>query len=134
MIGILLLAHAPLASAFLSVAQHIFQQDLSQIEAIDVLPDQPPAEVIARAQAMINRLDTGMGVLVLTDTFGSTPANCAEQLASIDQVAVLTGLNTPMLLKALTARTNELSVVCDMSRIAAQSGMLDITACPKHVE
>jgi PTS system ascorbate-specific IIA component len=132
MIGVLIVAHAPLASAFLNVARHVFQSDPQQLEVIDVLPDQATAEIIERARQAVTRLNGGGGVLIMTDMAGGTPANCAQQLALRDQVVVLSGLSLPMLMRALTYRHESLSVVADVARTGAQQGAMMLEPTHDH--
>ncbi len=74
---------------------------LGVLEAIDVKPDADVAAEVKKAAARIEALDCGRGVLVLTDMFGATPANVAQQLARPGRCEVVTGVNLPMLLKSL---------------------------------
>ena len=126
MVGILILAHAPLANAFVTAARHVFKSMPDHLEAIDVQPDQNTEEVIQLAKEAIARLNLGDGVLVLTDVFGGTPANCSQKLDALDQVAVLAGLSLPMLLRALTYRNDNLDVVFEMAQAGAQNGAIRV--------
>ena len=126
MVGILILAHAPLASAFVTAARHVFKSMPEHLEAIDVQPDQNTDEVIQLAKEAVTRLNLGNGVLVLTDVFGGTPANCSQKLDALDQVAVLAGLSLPMLLRALTYRHDNLEVVFEMAQAGAQNGAIRV--------
>lgn len=122
MVSILIVAHAPLGSAFLTAVRHVFRHDPENLEVIDVLPDQSTDDVIQHARDAIEQLNLGGGVLVLTDISGATPANCSQQLEVPGQVAVLAGLSLPMLLRALTYRHDKLDVVVEMAQAGAQSG------------
>lgn len=126
MIGILIMAHAPLASAFVSAVRHVYKGEPPYLEAIDVVPDQNTDDVIRLAKDAIARLNTGSGVLVLTDVCGGTPSNCSQKLGALDQVAVLAGLSLPMLLRALTYRQDNLDVVFQMAQAGAQSGAVRV--------
>ena len=126
MVGILLIAHAPLATAFMAAAQHVFKKAPPNFEAIDVAADQNTEQVVALAKAAIERINTGTGVLVLTDMFGATPANCSQKLTEIDNVAVLAGLSLPMLLRAITYRDDQLDVVVEMAEAGCQRGVVRI--------
>ena len=126
MVGILVLAHAPLGHAFITAAEHVFKSVPEYLEAIDVLPDQDTDEVIQLAKQAIERLNIGAGVLVLTDVFGGTPANCSQKLDALDQVVVLAGLSLPMLLRALTYRHDTLEVVFEMAQAGAQNGAIRV--------
>jgi PTS system ascorbate-specific IIA component len=122
MVGILLLAHAPLASAFISAAAHVFKVCPDCIEALDVRADQDPAEVRRLADAAVQRLERGAGVLVITDVMGGTPSNCTKGMAREGKVEVIAGLSLPMLLRAITYRSDTLAVMAEMALAGGQSG------------
>ncbi len=79
MIGIVLIAHAPLASALASAASHVYtcapERAEAQLRLVDVPADVDPAAALAQARALVREADDGHGVLVLTDVFGATPSN-----------------------------------------------------------
>ena len=122
MVGILLMTHAPLGSAFLQAAAHVFRGMPERLEAIDVVADQNIEQVQALARAAVQRLNDGSGVLVMTDVMGGTPSNCCRQLGAPDQVAIIAGISLPMLLRALTYRHDELDVVVEMALAGGQNG------------
>ena len=126
MIGILLVTHAPLGSSFITVAEHVFRVCPKCVEALDVPADQDPAEVRRLADAAVARLDRGQGVLVITDVLGGTPSNCAEGMASIGRVEVIAGLSLPMLLRAITYRTDTLDVAAKMALEGGQDGAVRV--------
>ncbi|NDI84897.1 PTS sugar transporter subunit IIA [Undibacterium crateris] len=122
MVGILLMTHAPLGSAFLQAASHVFRAIPERLEAIDVIADQNTDQVHQLALEAVQRLNSGSGVLVLTDIMGGTPSNCCRQLGEPDQVAVIAGISLPMLLRALTYRHDALDVVVEMALAGGQNG------------
>jgi len=122
MIGILLLTHAPLGRAFIEAASHVFRSPPANIEAIDVLADQDPEEVRKLAMDAMARIDTGEGVLVITDVMGGTPSNCTLPLCQPGQVEVIAGISLPMLLRAITYRHNSLDIAVEMALAGGQSG------------
>ncbi len=126
MVGILLLTHAPLGTAFLSAAAHVFRACPARIEALDVRPDQDPADVRRLAQAAIERLDDGAGVLVMTDVMGGTPSNCCNGIVATGKVEVIAGLSLPMLLRAITYRNDTLDVAAQMALAGAQAGAVRV--------
>ncbi|MBC3885820.1 PTS sugar transporter subunit IIA [Undibacterium griseum] len=126
MVGILLLTHAPLGSAFVQAAAHVFRGMPERLEAIDVVADQNPEEVNHLARAAVQRLNDGSGVLVMTDIMGGTPSNCCRQLGEADQVATIAGISLPMLLRAITYRNDALDVVVEMALAGGQNGALRI--------
>ena len=69
--GILIVAHAPLASALRACVLHVFPDAADAVSALDVQPNVPPEESLAQAQALVCQLGQP-GTLVLTDVFGAT--------------------------------------------------------------
>jgi PTS system mannose-specific IIA component len=126
MVGILLMTHAPLGEAFLAAVAHVFRGKVEHLEAIDVVADQDLGDVQVLAAAAIKRLDDGAGVLVITDVKGGTPANCCNRLADAGHVEVIAGISLPMLLRAITYRTDTLDVVVEMALAGAQSGAVRV--------
>jgi len=123
MAGILIIAHAPLATALRECIAHIYGGCPARIGALDVLPDSDPAEVVQQANAEIERLREENGALVLTDMFGATPSNIAARLATVPQVRVLAGVNLPMLVRAVCYRATPLDVLVDKALAGAAKGV-----------
>ncbi|MGL4767108.1 MAG: PTS sugar transporter subunit IIA [Formosimonas sp.] len=123
MVGILLMTHAPLASAFLAAATHVYKQTPRQVHAFDVLADQAPDETVAAALIAAQAVDTGDGVLILTDVLGATPANCAQRVAAqCANARLLHGLSVPMLLRSLCYRDLPLAQVAQKALEGGQNG------------
>ncbi len=122
MVGLLLLTHAPLGSAFIDAASHVFRSRPERLEAVDVVADQNVDEVRRIVREAIVRLDDGSGVLIMTDIIGGTPSNCCPQTGDANQVAVIAGISLPMLLRAITYRQDQLDVVVEMALAGGQNG------------
>ena len=105
MVAIVVIAHQPLASALVAAAQHVYSRDpcaaSRQLAAFDIPPDADVAGAVNQARALLQQVDQGPGVLVLTDMPGATPCNVASRLAQAGRVAVVSGVNMPMLLRSL---------------------------------
>jgi mannose PTS system EIIA component len=101
--GIFIIAHAPLASAFLQCVLHVFPDNAAGVAALDVQPSMPPEETLVQARVLLAQLNTPQ-VLVLTDIFGATPCNVAQQLVDGEATKLVTGMNLPMLLRAVCYR------------------------------
>lgn len=113
MIGILLVSHEPLGTALLNCTRHIFGRLPVQLAALDVIPDEDPEAAIKAARDLLARINDGTGALVLTDVFGATPSRIAMQLADPGRVVVLTGVNLPLLIKALGNRRAPVHEIVD---------------------
>jgi PTS system ascorbate-specific IIA component len=123
MAGILIIAHAPLATALKECAAHVYGGVPARVGVIDVLPDCDPARLLALAENEIERLREENGVLVLTDMYGATPANIACRLAGLPDVRVLAGVNLPMLVRAVCYRTVPLEQLAEKALAGAEKGV-----------
>ena len=104
--GILIIAHAPLASALCACAEHVYCSAPRRLEGLDVAADADPQTVLQQAAQAIARLAAGDGeVLVLADAAGATPCNTARRLvfdaAGAARLRLIGGVNLPMLLRTL---------------------------------
>jgi len=103
MIGLVLVTHGRLAVEFRAALEHVVGPQ-SQVETVTIGPDD---DVECRRHEIIDavkRVDTGEGVVILTDMFGGTPSNLAISVMSRPQVEVLAGINLPMLVKLAKVR------------------------------
>lgn len=103
MIGILLAAHGDMGPALHRAVEGIVGP-MEQVESISLGYNEAPAEAHGRLAEVLQRLDTGDGVLILTDMFGGTPTNMTLPFLEPGRVEVLTGVNLPMVIKAHSAR------------------------------
>ncbi|MFD2579284.1 PTS sugar transporter subunit IIA [Novosphingobium colocasiae] len=103
MIGMILVTHGELADEFVKAMEHVVgaQADVATvcIEANDDMEQR--REDIAQA---IVRVNSGNGVIILTDLFGGTPSNLAISLMHAGNVEVIAGINLPMLIRLAKAR------------------------------
>lgn len=132
MTGILLIAHAPLASALVHCVEHVYSCEpalaRADVRALDVEPGADMDALLARAQALLEEIRGDGGVLVLTDAFGATPGNLATRLNDPGRVAVIAGVNLPMLLRAVCYRSGDLGQVVEKALAGGQQGMLQVAA------
>lgn len=112
MVGTLILTHGGLAHELLAAAE-VITGKLRGFESLGLAWTDGVDEARARIGASLERLDTGDGVLILTDMFGDTPTNAALTLARPGRVAVVTGVNLPMVVRlgCLTAQEMRLDVL-----------------------
>ncbi|MFM2100324.1 MAG: hypothetical protein RLZZ366_1863 [Pseudomonadota bacterium] len=103
MIGLVLVTHGRLAVEFVTAMEHVVGPQ-SAVEAICIGPDDD-MEVRRNDIAMaITKVDSGRGVIILTDLFGGTPSNLAISLMETGKVEVIAGVNLPMLIRLEGAR------------------------------
>lgn len=125
MAAVLLIAHAPLASALLSVAGHCYEEKGHLFEAIDVEPTMSADAVEVLAHAALGRLNS-KEVLVLTDVFGATPCNVAQRLSDGVSVRVVAGVNVPMLWRSLCYLGEPLDALVARAMSGASQGVMQV--------
>lgn len=134
MIGVLIVAHAPLASALAAAGSHVYAcapaRATQQLAVVDVEPNAAVEATVERARALVTQIDDGAGVLVLVDAFGATPGNIATRLAEPGRVAVVAGANLPMLLRTLCYRDGSLAETVDKALAGGTQGVLRVAATP----
>jgi len=104
MVGVLLITHATLGEALIECVCHVLNRRPSNLQALAVMPQDDPRDLLPTAQGLVEQLDVGDGVLVLTDLFGASPANLAARLLGHGRIAAVAGVSLPMLLRVLTYR------------------------------
>lgn len=103
MIGLVLVTHGRLAEEFVTAMEHVVgKQD--RIATISIGPEDDMEGRRSEIAAAIAAVDTGQGVIVLTDLFGGTPSNLAISLMVPGRVEVIAGINLPMLIRLEGAR------------------------------
>ena len=123
--SIFIIAHAPLASAFRAGALHVFPEQAADVAALDVQPNMPPEETLAQARIMLEQLGSSQA-LILTDIFGATPCNVAQKLVDGISVKLVTGLNLPMLLRAVSYRAEPLDALVARALVGATQGVMQV--------
>jgi len=98
-IGLMLVTHGPLGEVMLDIAVKNLSVCPLSTATLSIPMDVDPDVLLDRACRLIDELDSGGGVLVLTDMFGATPSNIAGKLSRQHNVMVVAGLNLPMLMR-----------------------------------
>jgi len=118
-IGLVLVTHGRLALEFLAAMEHVVgPQERVRTVCIDADDDMERrrADIVEAA----NEVNTGDGVILVTDMFGGTPSNLAISAMQRGTVEVIAGMNVPMLIKL--AELRETSSVTDAVRQAQEAG------------
>lgn len=98
-VGVLLVMHGKLGHHLLDTLRDMMGELPLAADVLEVRRVQTHEVLINQGRKMIERLDSGAGVLMLTDAFGSTPSNIANKLAGDERTAVIAGVNLPMLVR-----------------------------------
>lgn len=126
MIGILLITHGSFGEALLQNACHVLNKRPLQINQIGVSAQDDPLDLLPLAREMISLIDSGEGVLILTDIYGATPANLTLKLLETGRVEGLAGVNLPMLLRAITYREKGMETMLTKAVGGARDGVLNL--------
>ena len=130
--GLMIIAHAPLASALKAVAEHTFPDCAASLAALDVTRDMSIDDVEAQAREMLQRIRTPEA-LIFTDVFGATPCNAAQRLGDGVQVRVVAGVNVPMLWRSLSYASESLEAVVMRAMSGATQGVMQVaTSKPQN--
>ena len=124
MIGIVIVTHGRLAIEFRAALEHVVgTQD--QFETVTIGPDDNVEQRRRDIIEAVKKVDSGDGVVILTDMFGGTPSNLAISVMSRPKVEVLAGINLPMLIKLVKVRDE--SPLAEAVAAAQESGRKYIT-------
>jgi mannose PTS system EIIA component len=125
--GLLVIAHAPLASALRAVAEHVYPDCATSLTVLDVPADMPIEKVEALAAGMLASMATPEA-LILTDVFGATPCNVAQRLADGVRVKVVTGVNVPMLWRSLCYASEPLDSLVARALAGGTQGAMQVSS------
>lgn len=131
MIGLVLVTHGGLAKEFLSAMQYIVGPQ-SQVETVCFMPDDDISQHRQEIVQKVQKVNSGQGVLILTDMFGGTPSNMSISLLDKENVEVVAGLNLPMLIKLSSLR--QTANLKDAANDAEEAGKKYINIASKVLE
>ena len=106
MIGLVLVTHGRLADEFVAAMEHVVGPQ-KQVAAICIGPDDDMERRRKDILDAVAAVDTGSGVILLTDMFGGTPSNLAISTMDRANVEVIAGINLPMLIKLASVRQKQ---------------------------
>ena len=120
MIGLVLVTHGRLATEFCSALEHVMGPQ-AQVAAVTIGPDDDMEQRRNDIIDAVARVQTGQGVVILTDMFGGTPSNLSISVMETGRIEILAGMNLPMLIKLARAREDQpmseaLSQACEAGR------------------
>ncbi|MBI5920534.1 MAG: PTS fructose transporter subunit IIA [Betaproteobacteria bacterium] len=126
MIGLFLITHSSLGESLIQCACHVLNHRPQQILQLGVAAQDDPLDALPLAREMLKLVDTGKGVLIMTDIFGATPANIALKLLQPDRVEGIAGVNLPMLLRALNYREKDMKTLLAKTASGGRDGVLNM--------
>jgi mannose/fructose-specific phosphotransferase system component IIA len=125
-VGVVIVTHGPAGADMLATLTRLVGVTMVQgMTAVDVRVGESKAAVAAQLAEAVHAVDSGAGVLLACDLHGSTPANCAVELrhAAAD-VAVVTGLSLPMLIKLASAHRG--TTAAGLAQVAVDTAIRSI--------
>ncbi len=123
-VGVLLVTHNRIGQELLATARDTLGYCPVQTATLDITQDQDPETLADRARQLLDELDGGDGVLVLTDAYGATPSNIACRLMGLDHVNVVAGVNLPMLLRVFNYPRLSLNELSEKAIAGGRDGVL----------
>ena len=130
MIGMILVTHGNLAEEFVHAMEHVVG-DQSDVEIVCIGPNDDMERRRSEIAEAITKVDSGSGVIILTDLFGGTPSNLAISLMEAGKVEVIAGINLPMLIRLAKAR--ECMPVREAAVAARDAGRNYITIASEYL-
>ena len=124
MIGVLLVTHGSIGESLLTSASQILGNPPAQVATLSVWRQDDPDDLVLRARELLESLDAGDGVLVLTDIFGATPGNVIARLLDDGHIEGVSGLSLPMLLRVLTGRNGSLAAAVKRALSGGAEGLV----------
>jgi PTS system ascorbate-specific IIA component len=131
MVGILIISHGAFGEALIHGASHVLGKRPLYVGQVGVTIHDDPDAILPQARDLVRQLDSGEGVLVLTDILGATPSNIATRLLERGRVEGVSGASLPMLIRALTYRDEPLADVVGKAISGGREGVvhLNTDAC-----
>ena len=126
MIGLFLVTHTTYGESLIQCACHVLNKRPPQIAQLGVAIQDDPLDILPLAQQMLKLVDTGDGVLVMTDVYGATPSNIVLKLLEPGRIEGIAGVNLPMLLRALTYREKGMETLLSRAVTGGRDGVINM--------
>lgn len=126
MIGLFLLTHSTYGESLIQCACHVLNKRPQQITQLGLTAQDDPLDALPLAQQLLACVDSGDGVLVLTDIYGASPSNLAMKLLEPGRIEGVAGVNLPMLLRALSYREKDMATLIAKAVSGGRDGVLNM--------
>jgi PTS system mannose-specific IIA component len=110
MIGIVIITHGQLGNALVETAEIIFSEKPESIISVSINLTENVEKLRKKINTAIRSVDANKGVLILTDMFGGTPSNLSYSFLEEGRIEVISGVNLPVLLKAINLRKKDMDL------------------------
>lgn len=123
-VGLLLITHDNIGKSLLEVGKAMIGEKSIHADAVTVTSNCNIEKTTQQALRKRNKLDQGDGVLVLTDVYGATPCNIAEEISNVDKTIVVSGVNLPMLIRVINYANLTLPKLAEKAISGGHDGIL----------
>ena len=127
MIGILIIAHGSLGESLVHCVTHVLGKQPPQLAHFAVGTNDDPTDLLPQAQQTVNALNTGSGVLILSDMYGASPCNLVAKLLTPGKVEGVAGVNLPMLVRVLNYRDKPIKTCLEKAISGGRDGVVHFT-------
>jgi len=128
---LLIVAHAPLASALRTVVEHVKPESASQVRAVDIRAEMTSEDADRAVRGSLADWPTEP-VLVVADVFGATPCNVAQRAADGARIRVIAGVNVPMLWRTVGHLDETLDELVVRALTGGEQGVMQVAANPQQ--
>lgn len=132
MIGIVIVAHGGLAKEYLAAVEHVVGKQ-EGIHAIAIHPEDDRAAKQNEICAAADAVDTGAGVVVVTDMFGGSPSNLSLRACSVSDRRIVYGANLPMLVKLAKCRKKSVPDAVEAALCAGRKYIDSMNMCTQNI-
>ena len=127
MIGILIIAHGGMGASLIHCISHVLGNEPPQLAYFAVGTNDDPTDLLPQAQQVVNALNTGSGVLILSDMYGASPCNLVAKLLTPGNVEGVAGVNLPMLVRVLNYRDKSIKICLEKAISGGRDGVVHFT-------
>lgn len=129
-VGLLIISHSGIGPALLGTTTHMLDGCPMPARLLTASRESEPEDLMASALELVDLLDEGEGVLVLTDLYGSTPSNIAKRLGEFHSVRIISGMNLPMLVRVLNYARLDLDALAEKAVSGGRDGVFMVSGGP----
>jgi PTS system mannose-specific IIA component len=131
-VSVLVLSHEGIGAAILGAALQMIAACPMETTLLTIEQDGEPDDLIERAKLLLDTMDSGDGVLVLTDLYGSTPCNIAKACISGKNAIAVAGLNLSMLIRVMNYPDLGLSELSEKATSGGKDGIIILDDLEHH--
>lgn len=128
-VGVLIITHVKIGRDLLTTVSDMIDTLPLQTDILEVRRIQDTDGMLRQGRRLLERLDSGDGVLILTDAYGSTPSNIANGITEGVRCRVVSGINLPMLVSVYNFAHYDLN---QLARCALENGRGGIVICDEE--